>query len=213
MKRGIATAVLLLGLLPCLFAQTPYTEFKVGVLDPKATREGFLLGLNVGRSIDESLSWGLEIDYFQRTFRKEEAVRVEEQGQAQVVIKQRKLEFTTRILPIIAKLNWERQLGNRGPFYLRASGGLGWELAWNSERNFVEQVNQTRFFNGFGWQVSGGLGIAISSSGNFFVDLFYNGGQLRRNQQTSPLGLPTWEELDVSGLGLKAGVSIVGFGW
>ena len=213
MKLWMATAVLLLGLGSCLCGQTPYTEFKVGILDPRATREGFLFGLNVGRSIDESLSWGIEIDYFQRTFRQEEAVRVEDQGQAQVVIKQRELEFTTRILPIIAKINWERQLGRRGPFYLRASGGLGWELAWNSERNFVEQVNQTRFFNGFGWQVSGGLGIAISSSGNFFVDIFYNGSRVRRNQQTSSLGLPTWEELDVSGLGLKAGVSIVGFGW
>jgi len=41
----------------------------------------------------------------------------------------------------------------------------------------------------------------------------YNGSKVKRNEKTNEDGLPSWEELDISGFGIRAGVSIVGFGW
>ena len=48
---------------------------------------------------------------------------------------------------------------------------------------------------------------------NLFVDGMYNSSKVKRNEGTTEAGLPTWEELDLSGLGVRVGVSIVGFGW
>jgi hypothetical protein len=193
------------------FAQAPFTEFKVGYFHPEAAEAGYMFGLNLGRMIDESLSWSFEFNYFQKSYRKE-TTKLKEEGFIDPEIKALEIQFKTRILPILLKLNYEHPLGYRSPFYARASAGLGWEMLWNVEDNYVEDAHQTRFFHGFGWQASGGIGLEISSSANFFADLFYNGSTVKRNKSVDQ-GLPTWEELDISGLGFRVGVSIVGFGW
>ncbi len=204
----------ILSVVGILWARAPYTEIKVGYMEPKAAEPGYLFGLNMGRMIDESLSWSFEANYFQRSYRKETTIyRSGTQGGITPETKQLELDFVTRIIPVFMKLNYEHPLGGRGPFYIRASGAIGWEMVWNNEKNYLEGYEQNRFYHGFGWQVSAGLGFEISSSANFFVDAFYNDSRAKRNQTTSEAGLPTWEELNISGFGIKAGVSIVGFGW
>ncbi len=213
MKR-LVVFLSLLSIVGILWARAPYTEIKVGYMEPKAAEPGYLFGMNMGRMIDESLSWSFEANYFQRSYRKETTIyRSETQGGITPETKQLELDFVTRIIPVFMKLNYEHPLGGRGPFYVRASGAIGWEMVWNNEKNYLEGYEQNRFYHGFGWQVSAGLGFEISSSANFFVDAFYNDSRAKRNQSTNDRGLPTWEELDISGFGIKAGVSIVGFGW
>lgn len=209
-----SVTVLLLLISGMAFAQVPYTEVKVGRMDPESSRAGNLFGITIGRTIDESLSYGVELNYFQKNFKDEVSVLVSEDGGIKVVEKIRNFEQTTHILPILVKLNYEHPLGFRkSPVYLRASAGLGWEFVWNKENNYVDNIHKTRFFNGVGWQLSTGLGLAISSSGNAFIDLFYNDSRVKRNKVKNEVGLPTWEELNVSGFGIKVGVSLVGFGF
>ncbi len=206
--------LLVAGTFVALWARAPYTEIKVGYMDPKAAEAGYLFGMNTGRMIDESLSWSFEANYFQKTYRKETTIYQSRTASGITPeTKQLEMDFVTRILPVFVKLNYEHPLGGRGPLYIRASGGIGWEMVWNNEKNYLEGYEQNRFYHGFGWQVSAGLGFEISSSANFFVDAFYNDSRAKRNQSTSEAGLPTWEELDISGMGVKVGVSIVGFGW
>jgi len=215
MTRKVSLLVLVAGLAWAITApaQAPYTEFKVGKFNPKAVKSGYLFGVHLGRMIDESLSWGLEINYFQRNYRKDVEIATEfTRGGTKPETKMRLLEFTTHIVPLLLKLNYEHPIAYGAPFYVRASAGGGWEMVWNSENNYEEGIKDNRFYSGFGWQVSAGLGIAISSSGNLFFDVFYNNSRVKRNQNVVK-NLPVWEELDISGLGVKLGVSIVGFGW
>ncbi|MBN2366421.1 MAG: hypothetical protein EH225_10825 [Calditrichaeota bacterium] len=196
-----------------LYGNVPFSEFKVGYQDPEDARAGYIFGLNVGRMIDESLSWSFEFNYFQKSY-----TRVTTLGEVQLnditpEIKQKELEYKTYMIPLFLKLNWENQLGYRSPFFLRASGGLGWEMVWNNENNYITDVHSTRFYHGFGWQGALGIGIQISSSANFFLDGIYNGSKVTRNDSTNEEGFPTWEELDISGFGLRVGISILGFGW
>jgi len=213
MKRIILVPLILIFFIQWVGAQAPYTEIKVGMMNPKNASSGYLLGLNLGRTIDESLSWGLEINYFFKSYKEDYVVATKEDPLNKTVTIARNQDITTRIIPLIAKLNYERPFGYRSPFYLRGSAGVGWELLWNTENNYLKNKHKTRFFHGFGWQLSAGLGIGISSSGNFFADIFYNNARVKRNQTTTELGLPIWDELDISGFGIKIGVSIVGFGW
>jgi hypothetical protein len=214
MKFLSLSLLLILILFSFTEAKAPFTEVKLGYLDPEDAKPGLLWGINLGRMIDESISWSFEFNYYQKTYSKITTVDdIQLPSGITPSVQQKELEYKTYMIPLFLKLNWERQLGQGSPLYLRASGGLGWEMVWNKEENYETAEKSTRFYNGFGWQATAGLGIQISSSANLFADGFYNGSKVSRNSSTSEEGFPTWEELDISGFGVRAGVSIVGFGW
>ncbi|RMI28092.1 MAG: hypothetical protein D6681_00030 [Calditrichaeota bacterium] len=209
--------VLFIGLLVSmpLVAQTdvPFTEFKFGFLDPEDTGSGNLIGISTGRRIDNRLFWGLEVNYFRTVYQQVTTIADTILGGAGVKTKQLELKFTTTVIPIFLKLDYELKLGPRSPFYFRASGALGWELIWNNENNFLLDIERTRFFQGLGWQLTTGLGIRISDKGLLFVDAIYNNAVASRNRERNELGLPIFQEIDVSGFGFKAGINIVGLGF
>ena len=196
------------------FANAPFTEIKIGYFYPEDAKAGVIWGVNLGRMIDESLSWSFELNYYQKTYSKVTTIRdtVFQSGLEPSEV-QEEINYKTFIIPLFLKLNWEKQLAYKSPFFLRASGGLGWEMVWNKESNYFTGNYSTRFYHGFGWQGNLGIGIQISSSANFFIDGMYNGSKAKRNKGTTEAGLPTWEELNLSGFGVRVGVSIVGFGW
>lgn len=197
-----------------MYAKAPYTEFKFGYIDPKAAKAGYLFGVNLGRMIDESLSWSFEFNYYQKVYKKVTTdYEIQLPSGIEPTGKEVEFEYKTYIIPLFLKLNLENQLGGNGPFFIRGSAGLGWEMVWNKENNYLTDSQSTRFYHGFGWQATAGLGLRISSSANIFVDGMYNGSKVKRNEKTNEDGLPSWEELDISGFGIRAGVSIVGFGW
>ena len=214
MKSKSMSLLIVLFLLSSSFAKGPFTELKVGYLDPEDAKPGLIWGINLGRMIDESLSWSFEFNYYQKSYTKITTVDdIQLPSGITPSEQQKELEYKTYMVPLFLKLNWERQLGQGSALYIRASGGLGWEMVWNKESNYETGDKSSRFYNGFGWQATAGLGFQISSSANLFVDGLYNGSKVSRNSSTSDIGLPTWEELDISGFGVRAGVSIVGFGW
>lgn len=214
MKKILTIFAMLLVYTSVSMASAPFSEFKIGYQDPADAKAGYIFGLNIGRMIDESLSWSFEFNYFQKTYRKVTNVAdIELPSGITPSQKELELQYKTYIIPLFLKLNLENQLGYKGPFFLRASGGLGWEMVWNSEDNYLTRIHSTRFYNGFGWEANLGVGIQISSSANLFVDGVYNGSKVKRNAKSNAEGLPTWEELDLSGFGIRIGVSIIGFGW
>ncbi len=214
MKKILSAVILLFSVFVSGYSQVAYTEIKVGRQDPAATKPGYLFGIMMGRSVDESFSWGLEVNYFQRSYQRTTTVATVVTDDGNVINQiNKELDFRTIIIPFLLKINYEHPLVPRSILYLRASAGMGWEFVWNSERNYLTGNNQTRFFNGFGWQGSLGLGMAVSSSGNLFIDLFYNNARPTRGNTRNEAGLPTWQEMDLRGFGVKVGLSFVGFGW
>jgi len=214
MKRYCVAFLLIIIFFLDSYSIAPFTELKVGYQDPSDAEAGYIFGLNIGRMIDESLSWSFELNYFQKGYKK--IVKESDiQLPSGITPSQNKLEleYRTHILPLFIKLNYEHALGYKSPIYARASAGLGWELLWNKVDNYNTDTHKTRFYNGFGWQATVGVGFGISSTANLFVDGVYNGSKVKRNESTNEDGLPIWEELDISGFGLRIGVSIVGFGW
>ncbi len=212
--------IILFGLIAIFFSQIsyaqnprPFTEFKFGMLDPIDTGSGNILGISTGRKIDNRLYWSIEINHFKTTFRKTTTIADSIVGGITFTKEQVELEFTTRIIPIFLKLDYELEMGEQSPFYFRASGGLGWEFIWNHENNFVEDIERTRFFNGLGWQVTAGLGLKISRDGLFFFDVVYNDSEATRQNERNEAGLPTFQQIDVSGFGFKAGINILNLGF
>ena len=194
-------------------ALNAYVEFKAGGLSPKDTGAGNIFGISMGRRIDERLYWGFEANYFRSSYTKSTVVAEFDSGGIQFRERQIELEFATRIISLFLKLDYELRLARKSPLYFRAGSGFGGEFIWNDENNFVEDIERRRFFNGFGWELSSGLGVRISSTSILFFDIFYNDAAGRRNNDRNENGLPIFQEIDVSGWGFKFGINIFGLGF
>ena len=189
-----------------------FLEFKFGKLDPEDTGAGNVYGISAGQRIDSHLWWGAAVDYFSSTYRVETIIADSVVGGIRFREVQRELEFDTRILKLFGQISYSRRFRDsrsyKSPFMYRASGSLGWELIWNHEENFVEGISRQRFFHGLGWQLSGGLGLQVSERGIVFADIYYNNSTASRNEDRDEQGLPVWEQIDVSGIGFKAGINV-----
>ncbi|HQU73252.1 MAG TPA: hypothetical protein PLG66_13190, partial [Calditrichia bacterium] len=171
-----------------------------------------ILGISFGRKLDDRLYMAGEFNYFKSSYRKQSTVAdyVDTLGTIRFREVQTELEFNTRIFFVMGKLDYELRLSEQTPLFFRASGGLGFEFIWNDENNYLEDIERSRFFWGFGYKLSGGLGLKISRTGLLFIDGIYNNATASRNKERNEQGLPTAQVIDVSGFGFQVGVNLVG---
>jgi len=211
--------VLLLGLVlfsSCLpsrpFTNTPanlYTEFKLGQLDPKDTGSGYTGGVSMGRRIDNRLWWGFEGFYFKSSYSRTTTVPELSGGST----KQVELDYTTTMMSFFINLSYERRFNQTSVFYYRASTGLGWEFIWHKENNYVDNVSRSLSLNTPGLYLTTGLGLGISQTGLIFIDLVYNMATAKTDIQGNQGGLPTYQEIDITGLGFRLGINIWNLGF
>jgi hypothetical protein len=192
-----------------LYAQTKFSEFQAGVLIPEDAETGFIGGVTFGRMVDESVGWGIEIDYYRKTYIKQTKVPQEEQGQTEPVLVITEIENSTTMLPVYFKLMAHTQLLPK--LDLRLGGGVGYEFMWNSVSNYVENKADTRFYSGFTWQAGAGLAMQLSRASDLFLDLSYHGGKPSRGESTNEEGLPVYTEVNMSGFMIRGGIRLYTF--
>ena len=185
-------------------------EFKVGQLDPNDVDPGTLVGLSFENGIDEHLYWGFEGNYFWSSFAQTTTVPDSISNNVPITTQEVEVDFSTTFLSLFLHFTYEYRVGTTN-WYYRASAGGGWEFIWNKERNFVEDKSRKRQFDSPAYQLTTGLGYRISRDGIFFVDLIYNDATGKSGQTTSEAGLPTFEQIDVTGFGFRAGLNIYNF--
>ena len=194
-----------------LTAQDKFTEFQVGVLMPADAKTGFIGGITIGRMVDESIGWGLEIDYYRKTYTKETTVDSTSTSMVEEHVVQTEIENATSMLPVYFKLILQTRIAPK--MDLRFSGGVGYEFMWNSEANYLLNKEESRFYSGFTWQIGGGTSFAMSRASDLFLDLSYHSGNPSRAESKNKLGLPVRNEVNMSGLMIRAGVKLYSFGF
>ena len=192
-------------------AQEKFTEFQAGVLIPADAKTGFLGGLTIGRMVDESVGWGIEIGIYRKTYTKETTVDSTSTSMVVEHTVQTEIENATTMVPLNFKIIVHTQIAPK--LDLRAGAGIGYEFMWNSETNYVLHKDDTRFYSGFCWQVGGGLAFPISRASDFFVDLSYHGGSPSRGDTKNSLGLPVRTEVNMSGFMIRGGIRLYTFGF
>ena len=186
------------------------TIVKLGYLAPKDVKPGFMGSLMLGSAVDENVDVGVSIGYFSRSYKKNQIV-AEEVSAGGVVQKtiQQTMNFSTKAIPILATIMVK--FSSRMPFTFFLGGGLGYELLLNNETNYEQNVSEKRFYHGFGWQLQGGAMYRIGRRSWFFGEIFYNNATPSRNKSKDSKGLPTWEQVDFSGIGARLGFRLGGF--
>lgn len=182
-------------------------ELHGGYINPKGTNAGFIFGGSYGISFDERVDFSLGLSYFHKSYTKQSEVA--DTGYVsglyeRTVIKE--LEYSTTILPITANINI--RIPFQPPLFWVAGGGIAYRFLFNTEKNFNEDISDKRNYNGFGWVVRAGIEYNLGSRSSVVLEGIYNGGKVKRNKEETIQGLPVWDEVDVSGLGIRAGLRL-----
>ena len=183
-----------------------FSEFRFGSLNPKDTDAGFYGSISSGSMFDANLGYNFEIGFFGKRYRKQTRVYVDSLQSTSVSTS---LTQSTTMLPIMVKLNYIKDINSF--LLIKFDLGLGYTLLWNNEENFETGTDKTRFFHGVTYQLGADAGIQISETGSIFGGVFWNGGSISGNHQEVN-GLPTFDEKNMSGLGIRLTIRIDGLG-
>ncbi len=206
--RAIWTLLIFAGF---IMADNRMTEFKAGYLGPEDAKGGFFGGINLGRMVDENVGISFGMDFYHSSYTKDTKIRVEDQGQGDITVVAREVDQSMTAIPLFFNLNY---VGPVSPALdLKVTGGVGYELLWNSVTKYEENIDKTKFFSGFAWHISAGVSMPISRASDFFGELVYHHSTPSRDQGETELGLPVRSEIRMSGLGFRVGLRIYNFGF
>lgn len=199
--------LLLIPVVGALGQGTPILEIRGGYLNPKDTDAGLILGGSYGISIDERIDLSVGVDYFRKNYTKETEVadtNFVSGVQERTVV--RELEYNTSLLPISASVNI--RLPFQPPLYWYFGGSVSYQFLFNKENNYEKGISERRTYKGWGWMVRAGIEYTIGSRSSILVETFYNICKVKRDTERVQEGLPIWDEVDVSGLGFRAGLRL-----
>jgi outer membrane protein W len=190
----------------------PFTQFRFGTLNPKDAQSGLILGVRTGRDFDNMIMVGLSADLFWKTYTEESEIADSvSSGGVTVTTVQRDVEYKTLLLPLMFTADVKIPVQN-SPVRPYLGGGIGYQLLFNKEENFEDDISESRFYSGFGYMFELGAEYVMSPHTAIYLEGFYNGCKAKRSED-SAAGLPTWEEVDMSGLGFRIGLSLIGWGF
>ncbi len=194
------------------FAQSRITEFNVGLLSPTDAERGFYGGLNMGRMVDENVGVSVGFNVYRSSYTKKSLIGEKDQsGQIGISTQQYELDQSATAIPLFFQLHYIGQI--TPSLDLKVTGGIGYELLWNSITNFKTGQDDTQFFSGFAWQLGAGVSIPISRAADFYGEAFYHGGKPSQDGGETVEGLPVISEVNMNGFGLRVGVRLYGFGF
>ena len=190
----------------CAFAQETATIINIGSFNPKATDSGFMLGIGQSRIFDERVEFGMSIDFFSNKYTDEKTVGEDPlPGGTIQTTKQVSLETSTLYIPLMANLTVKMPI--EFPIIPFVGVSLGYGMVWDKYTNYEDDVEDTKFFGGMGWRLSAGGLYPLGSRSAITGELYLNGGKPSRSEEIED-GLPTWQEVDMSGLGFRFGIKL-----
>lgn len=209
MKSLFKGILILFVLTSIVFAQGKYTEFKVGLLNPKITETGFLGGLTFGRSIDQNLGMGIEVDIFKKSYKRDEEVDTTLAGYngTENILT---FEQSAWLFPLFFQFQY---LGEITPvLHIKVTAGLGYEFLYTNYQDYETGDDEGYFFHGFAWHIDVGASYPLSRASDLFGEIVYHGGTPSKSENDKA-GFPRRTEMDMSGFGLRIGLRVYNFGF
>jgi len=180
-------------------------EFMVGSLNPENLKSGMIWDFKYGIAVDEAVDISLGIAYFRKTYKEETTVADSVNSTEDYTTKQQTLEYNSNLFPITANATIHTPISPQFGVYFGA--GLSWQILISKENNFEENIDETRNYNGFGWVARVGAEWQLGTRSSLIGELYYNNCKVKGNKEIKT-GLPTWDEVDVTGLGFKVGLRV-----
>jgi len=185
-------------------------ELTFGAYNPKDAKSSTVFGVGLMNAFDDQVEVGLSMNYYFKTYQKD--TRVDSLAGGIGGVNETTLvtvmEFSRHYIPIM--LQFRYNLPVIFPVDPFVSAGLGYGMLFSNEKNYEMGEEDTRFYHGFSWQLSGGARYQLGSRSAFLVELFYLGGKPSREREKIN-GMPAYSEVNMSGLGVRAGLRLTSF--
>ncbi|MDM7926561.1 MAG: hypothetical protein QUS35_11155 [bacterium] len=206
-SRGLALLLCVGGFCAASAQEMRFLEIQGGVLNPKgARRTGLIFGANYGVSVDERVDLGLGVSLYHKGYREETGIDTSRTGAgSEVHLVSTPLEYSTTIIPLTA--NVTVHIPFQPPLGYYIGGSLAYELLFDKYTNYETGDKDNARFGGFGWMARAGAELTIGTRSSLTLEAFYNGCTVKADRKKVS-GMPTWEEVDLSGIGFRGGIRV-----
>jgi hypothetical protein len=175
---------------------------RVSYFMPDYADSWFTFGGSVGTMIDESIEIAIGTDIYYKYYTKQTEVATDKAGTNIVTME---VENNTVIVPLMAELMVKFPALWKGSIF--GHGGIGYEVMWNKEQNYAQNVTDKRWYGGFAWQLGAGVSLRLGRSSALFAEGYYHHAKVRRKKGVVEY-LPVYEQVNLSGVGARVGLSI-----
>ena len=213
MKKRLCLFVIVISLLLAgsIYAQK-VTYIQVGSYKPEATDGGLIISLGSAKEFDERVELGISLDLFMKEYT-DNIEYIEEPmgpGLPPTTIIVTNAESRVTMVPLTAGALVKFPI--EFPIIPYVGGSIGYTFLWYGFDNYQTDESEHQFFGGFTYRVQAGGMYPLGSKSAFLFELLYNNSKPSHKEETEA-GLPTRNELDMSGLGIRVGFRLGGFGF
>ena len=184
MKKIITILILLLPMLS--FPQMNDFAFKIGVYTPYDLNTGVIYGIDYGSKLNENITFLFGGDLYYKSIRNDSYLGSEEKLGVKIGTGQKLNEWVGWHLPLTLKLRVEFPM-DRVPVKPYVVGGVGYGVTHISYEiyNNISYKSETSSltYNGFVWQVGGGILFRIGRRANLLFEIMHNSAFFEKEER------------------------------
>ena len=184
-------------------------SFRVSYYGPQDADTGFAIGGSVGTAFTDTLTLSFGTDVYFKRYEQRTEVASETGETWQSTLYSTEVAYSTYAVPLTAELKANIPVLNIFSIYAHVGGC--YQLFWIKEVNREENVSDRDFFGGFVWSAGVGPALQIGNDTWIFFEGYYTGSTVTRGRVDIAVGLPVYQEIDLSGFGIRLGVSVITF--
>ena len=190
-------------------AQSHFGTIKAGIFGPSATETGFILGYEGGWSIDESVTIGWSVDWFNKNYVDKNLVSQlnEFYGPINSSLNELRAKTNLHSIPAMANIEVSWPVAHRTRLFFAGSAGLEVLLIFYRDFDDPDNTNFKGAFD-FNWRLGGGILYELGRRSDAFFELTYHSSKPAWQYSVDDNGRKKVFErsFDMSGLMARVGV-------
>ena len=188
------------------FADKGYTV-RASYYDPDNAEPGFSFGASFGGSFNDVVMLGIGTDFYYKNYTRSTEVATGVVNGIPTTISTTQFQYSTLIFPIMAELNV------RIPIVWKVAafghGGIGFEFMRTKMQDYYDNsIEDKRWYAGFAWIAGAGVAFELGNDTDIYVEGFYKHSEVKRNLDEFSEGMPVFEQVDLSGVGIRLGIAL-----
>ena len=184
-------------------------SFRVSYYGPEDADAGFAIGGSIGSAFSDIITLSFGTDVYFKKYEQRSEVASETGETWESTLYTTDISYSSYAVPLMAELKANVPIFSRLGIYGHI--GAGYQLFWIKEVNREENVSERDFYGGWVWNAGVGPSLKIGGNTWLFIEGYYTGSTVQRGRDDVSVGLPVYQEIDLSGFGVRLGVSVITF--
>ena len=183
-----------------------WIEFRGGFFDSQdVSANDWTIGMKTSARVAPNVMLGFSADYQRRDDAGREVTSqyVDPTGHI-VTTTTTAVQNESNLWPLMATLEFHLPMGSIDPYF---GGGAGWEFLNVQAYDYTRGYAYSADYDGFGYQVFGGVRLPLGGRAKFSGEVFWNGATVDREFFDPYSGFYIEENINVDGIGGRGGLA------